>query len=105
MLSEGGFSTREDTQAMLQSVTLKRTLTTHKKSQRLLVMARDVDQLEQDPQRVIHNSLGAQYQAVQDLLMQKSRELRDPLRNAGAFSTPSCRNWRPRWQRLGLQWY
>ena len=54
------------------SVTPERTPTTHKmpqKSQRILIMERDVNQLVQDARKVIHESMTAQYQTVLDLLV------------------------------------
>ncbi len=48
-------------------------------------MERDGNQLMQDAQKVVHKSARTQYQTMLDLLVQKSRELRDALRNAGGL--------------------
>ena len=67
------------------SITPERTPTTHKmpqKSQRILIMEKDVNQLVQEAQKVMQESAITQYQVLLYLLVRKSRELRDALRKA-----------------------
>ncbi len=75
--------------------TLERTPLTRRtprKSQRILVMERDVNQLLQDAERVIKGNLEGQYRPMFDALMRKTKELRDAMRSAGGSQYVDMQN-------------
>ncbi len=65
---------------------------TPRKTQRILVMERDVNQLLQDVDKVVKGNAEGQYRAMFDALMRKAKELRDAMRNASGSQYTDMQN-------------